>query len=274
MRSTAGVSLGNTGVVPKKRAHILGTDSQKRNALSDLSPTDQANPPPIRKRRRIIIADYPFERDIDGSLRYTDPSQDFLALLHDDGSVEFESRALAQGGICALGLCVVAGGVRSAKERKRKHLNRVRVRFAPVPLGIGGSFGSTRGLPAKQLKFLRATFEARLEMRLKDMAKKRARHLQGLSRELRKIWRTRPSKEARRIILARAFDLEPSAPVPEDLEPQRKRQLQALRIEEEKGLRSICEQVLDFVRRKHRATQLGGFTDQELTKVKNHCAMF
>lgn len=199
-------------------------------------------PAPARARRgwtrSKIIRGYRFEREADGLLTYRDPSKDFIAVLRKDGSVEFESRAAAGVGVCAAGLCVTAGGLRKKGEKKRKAMNRVRVRFAPVPLGIGGQFGSTRGIAQKQLALLDATFSLRLAMRFE--------------RELQRIWRELPRAKARERIMRRAQELLKDAVVQD-------------------GKSELCEVLLAFIGQERKGDTRGGFRVQDLELVAGYC---
>lgn len=214
------------------------------------------------------IGKYTFYPEADGLLTYRDPQKDFLAVLMPNGDMEFETRAPVLGGLCALGVCVQAGGLRSNKERKRKHLNRVRVRFAPVPLGIGGQFGSLRGVEKRKLDLLRATFEARFEMRIQTQHRLQKAALERLNGELRRILEGSSASDARRSILARAMEL-----AVEDVGPQGKaRGLRArLLMQEQRGALLMCKRILAFVKAHQKPAGRALFRASDAMKIYEHC---
>lgn len=251
---------------------VLGGRSAMVDVVQRVRDPAPAGTGEARYPKRKVIGDYSFERTPDGRLTYRDPQGDFLAALLPDGQVEFESRAPVVGGICAAGVCVTAGGLRKDKERKREKLNRVRVRFAPVLVGMSLQFGSTRGIPKKQLDFLDATFEARLRMRMRVARRRQAQALKGLSQEMARIWRTRARPKAKALILHRVFDLKEPVDVPQELEPGDRAMLRELGEDERKAYETVCTQVQRFIRRHLEQKVADGFVLDDLRRVQERCA--
>lgn len=253
------------------RGDLLGNASDLASAVAPVvRPRRDADLGP-RYPKTKKIGKYTFERAGDGRLTYRDPQEDFLAVLLDDGQVEFESRSSAVGGICAAGLCVTAGGLRKKNERKRKNMNRVRVRFAPVLVGLAINFGSTRGIPKKQLDFLHETFDARLRMRLRVAKRRRNKRLKHLSQEFARIWRIHPRKRAKSLLMDKVLELEPPYKPPQNPKVDADPLLVELYEQERHAVDVICERLLRMMRRNQSPAEPQGFGPQELARIEARC---
>lgn len=217
------------------------------------------------------IGEYMFYPEADGRLTYRDPQKNYLAVLMPNGDIEFETRAPVLGGVCALGVCVHAGGLRSQSKRKRKHLNRVRIRFAPVPVGVVGNFGSLRGIDDRKLQLMRATFQARLEMRVHQAQRLLSKALRGIHGELEHILATQTSAQARRLIIARALELDGRAQGFGRSDDRTKKLLGPLFEQKRAGARAMCQKILAFVQGHVGPGKGAVFTRRDVTDLARHC---
>lgn len=224
-----------------------------------------------RGRAERKIGDYSFYQDADGNLSYRDPQKDFIALITPNGDVEFETRAPASGGLCALGVCVQAGGLRKKGERKRKHLNRVRIRFAPVPLGVGIQFGSLRGVERKKLELMQATFQARFEMRIDAQHRLQKAALAGLDIELEEIITKKPASVARKIVLARALEIDVERLDETQRASSAHELLRRLVARKKVGAAAMCERILALIRRDISGSARNIFIQEDADRVERHC---
>lgn len=257
---------------PSPRVLALGRESHKAAAVRRVEHPFGLAPPSSSRPKVKEIEGYRFVREAGGWLTYRDPAQDFIAVLRPDGDLEFETRGAVGGGACLAGVCVMAGGLRNSRERKRKVLNRVRVRLTGVPLGIGGQFGSKRGISQKQLKLMQATFETRFRMKLALEKKRLAKLLRNLPLELYRVWRSNPRDQAKKVILSRALDLEAPQKGSAKGDDRTQLALDALHTQQKAGIRVMCARVLKFVRRNQAPTVEQGFGAAQIEQVQRHCA--
>lgn len=229
---------------------------------------------PSSRRRRAsgrTFGSYTFYPEADGLLTYRDPQKDFIAVLMSNGDMEFETRAVAAGGLCAIGVCVQAGGLRAKNERKRKRLNRVRIRFAPVPLGVGGVFGSLRGVEQRQLELMRATFEARFEMRIETQRRWQKAALQRLGQELKEVVSNQPPRMARKILLDRALEIGVETMDPAQLDPRTRSLRMRLHERKKAGAVAMCEKILRFAQGLVKPKPRWVFEPKDLVRILRHC---
>lgn len=279
MRSKAPAPLGTTTSLTILAAPDLLLQGDQRAKAKAIGPVgtnsrSQGATDQTPKQPGLRIGDYHFARERGGKLTYRDPAKDFLASILPDGSVEFESRAAAKVGLCTLGMCITTGGVRKKHERKRMQFNRIRIRFAPIPIALMANFGSTRGIPKKQLDLLRATFERRFLMRRQHLLKLQNKALAQLPAELRRIWNSYPRIKAKAIITQRA--LEVHAPQEnevntKDLDPESRRLSLELQAFQRSGAEKSCQLVLHFAQARHESKIPQGFRASEIQNIKGHC---
>lgn len=269
---------------------MRGPSSTTRDMAGGLNIRDQAalNAAIERPRRGVIerpkpekgkdhrgpgrrIGEYTFYPEANGKLTYRDPQKDYLAVLMPNGDIEFETRFPVTGGICALGVCVQVGGLRGKSEPRRKRLNRVRLRFAPVPLGVGGNFGSLRGIDDRKLQLMRATFQARLEMRVNYAQRLLRKELRGVHEELEHILFTQTRSQARRLIIARALEIDVRDPDFGNSDARTEKLLRPLFEQKKAGARAMCQKILGFVQRHAGLGERAVFVRADIDVVARHC---
>lgn len=263
---------GLGSIVHSKDALESAIASGAGSFLLDKDPAPSSSKP---SKRRVgsgrSFGEYTFYPEAGGLLTYRDPQKDFIAVLMPNGDVEFETRAPAFGGLCALGVCVQVGGLRSKGERKKKHLNRVRIRFAPVPLGLGGQFGSLRGVEQRKLALMQATFEARFEMRFDAQHRLQKAALARLDEELRKIITTKPALVARKLVLARALELDVEEPLQQQKHAGLRTLEQKLIARKNDGAVAMCEKILEMIKGELAPAASKSFRQRDAKIVETHC---
>lgn len=265
-------------IIRNPKIGVLGSRAALTDTIPDSlpKPKHSANQPtgvesPKKETSTLRIENYKFEKETQGHLTYRDPSKDFIAVIMPNGDLEFETRAPVQGGLCALGICTEIGGLRRRGDKKRKFLNRVRIRFAPVPLGLGLQFGPLQGVDSKKADLVRATFDFRLGLRVRHLTRIQKLALKHLKREMVRISSYEDPQKARRTFLARVIEIGVETFDSRQVPPKNRRLLRQLNQQTTQGAIRMCDAMLSFASTPPAEIPAGIFTAKDIAKISAHC---
>lgn len=272
MRSTKQRDVGLTTLsIRGSRAEMSETFNQLRSIASNGTSSSNTRDSPKNQNSNLTIEKYKFRKEAENLLTYRDPSDDFIAVLMPNGDLEFETRAPVSAGLCALGICTEVGGIRRRGEKKRKSLNRVRVRFAPIPVGFGMQFGSLRGVEAKKADIVRATFEVRLRLKIAHLRRVQKRALATIETEMLRIKRRMSLEKAREILLARVLEINVDHFKMQQADSRTRKLLGSLNNQGIRGAVRLCQAILEFASRHLVKEPTDRSSEVYLQSMSNHC---